>query len=223
MSTDRLPQLESLDCSWIPATAHDRDHARGEDVLVILHGRGDSADGFRWMPEAFELPTLNYLLVNAPDPYFTGYSWYDLPPHQAPGVARSRARLDALFEELGAHGLRPEQTVLFGFSQGCLMTLEWGARSPLPLAGYLGVSGYCLDPTALLAQRHADGRPERWLITHGRHDEVLPFETTRQQIRELQRGGFSLQFEAYDKGHTIDPHEELPRLRAFVARALGLS
>jgi predicted esterase len=46
-------------------------------LLIMLHGLGDSMEGYRWMPEALNLPWLNYLLVNAPDPYYGGYSWYD--------------------------------------------------------------------------------------------------------------------------------------------------
>jgi len=47
-------------------------------LLVALHGLGDSAAGMSWIPEALNLPWLNYLLVNAPDEYYSGFSWYDL-------------------------------------------------------------------------------------------------------------------------------------------------
>ena len=46
-------------------------------LLIMLHGLGDSMEGYRWVPEALDLPWLNYLLVNAPDSYYGGYSWYD--------------------------------------------------------------------------------------------------------------------------------------------------
>src|SRR5437867_3495952 len=59
-------------------------------LLIMLHGLGDSLAGYRWMPEALGLPWLNYLLVNAPDQYFGGYSWYDFIGDIAPGVERSR-------------------------------------------------------------------------------------------------------------------------------------
>ena len=36
--------------------------------MIVLHGLGDSMEGYRWLPEALQLPWLNYLLVNAPDP-----------------------------------------------------------------------------------------------------------------------------------------------------------
>ena len=48
-------------------------------LMVVLHGLGDSLDGYRWLPEALDLPAMNYLLVNAPDPYFSGLSWYAFP------------------------------------------------------------------------------------------------------------------------------------------------
>ncbi|MCB9665806.1 MAG: serine esterase [Alphaproteobacteria bacterium] len=192
-------------------------------LLVVLHGRGDHAGGFRWLPDALGLDDLGYLLVDAPDPWGPGLSWYDLPPHQAPGVLRSRGLLDALFASLVDQGQDPARTALLGFSQGCLMTLEWGARTALPLAAYVGVSGYVLDPEALLAERHAQADRPVWLVTHGLHDEVLPFEVTAAQVARLQQGGLPVRFEAWPKTHTIDPHEELPAIRAFLQERLGLA
>ncbi len=212
---------EPLDITTLPCDHFVADPP-AEKLLVVLHGRGDSSAGFHWMPEVLGLRGLDYLMVNAPDEWFGGRSWYDLPPDQEPGVLRSRGLLDALFDELLAQGRRPEDLGLFGFSQGCLMTLEWGLRSPLELAAYVGVSGYCLDPAALLAERHAGHVPERWLVTHGRQDEVCAHGTTAEQMDALRAGGFPLRFESFDKEHTIDPADELPLLRTFLAERMGV-
>lgn len=214
MRAEASPLITALPCDWVPATAP------SGKVLVVLHGRGDSSAGFHWMPQAFGFRDVNYLLVNAPDPYFGGRSWYDLPPDHAAGVLRSRGLLDRLFAELLEQGYEPAEIALLGFSQGCLMTLEWGARSALRLAAYVGISGYCVDAATLLAERNPSCTPDSWLITHGRHDEVLDYERTSQQVAELARGGFAVRFETYDKGHTIDPDHELPLLRSFIAERL---
>ncbi len=206
-----------LDCEFVPTS----DPGPGK-LLVVLHGRGDSSAGFRWMPDAMALPGLSYLLVNAPDAYFGGRSWYDLPPDQAPGVERSRQLLAQLFGEILAAGWNAQDVALLGFSQGCLMTLEFGARTPLELRCYVGVSGYCLDPDKLLAEMHPAAQRDAWLITHGRFDEALPFERTEQQAQQLRDGGLPVSFRAYDKGHTIDPTEELQDIRRFVANHLRL-
>src|SRR5262249_55855801 len=159
--------------------------------------------------ESLDLPQLNVLLFNAPDPYYFGYSWYDLPPNQGPGIQRSRALLEKAFAEIHRQGYPPEKCILMGFSQGCLMTLEFGARYPHRLAGYLGISGYCFDADKLLLEKHAAPSSGSWLITHGTRDEVLDVERTRQQMKTLREAGMPIDYREYDKEHTLDPVREL--------------
>ena len=42
-------------------------------------------------------------------------------------------------------------------------------------------------------------------------------------LEPVESGGFALRFETYDKGHTIDPRDELPVLRRFLAEQLGVT
>src|SRR4051812_9257431 len=92
-------------------------------LMLVLHGLGDSLEGYRWMQEAMQVPWLNYLLVNAPDPYSGGFSWYDIYGTPGIGIERSRKLMFALIEDLKAKGFQPRDMVVSGFSQGCLMSL----------------------------------------------------------------------------------------------------
>ena len=74
-----------LETEFIPAAQKD-----SRRLMVVLHGLGDSSAGFRWLPEALGLPWMNYLLVNAPTPYYGGYAWYDFFGDMAKGLGRSR-------------------------------------------------------------------------------------------------------------------------------------
>lgn len=186
-------------------------------LVVVLHGRGDSSAGFHWMPQAMALSGVSYLLVNAPDPWFGGRSWYGMPPDHLPGVRRSRDLLESLFEEIEAE-FAAQDTLLFGFSQGCLMTLEWGGRTERALAGCCGVSGYVADVDVLAGELSAAARIRPWLITHGRQDPVVPFGPTERQVEVLQHAGLPLRFEAYDKAHTIDA--DLRDIRSFFEACL---
>src|SRR5437879_10158905 len=85
-------------------------------LLIMLHGLGDSIEGYRWLPPALNLPWLNYLLVNAPDEYYGGYSWYDFIGDINPGVQRSRKLLFELLEAQREAGFPSEQIILGGFS-----------------------------------------------------------------------------------------------------------
>src|SRR5213080_116489 len=125
--------------------------AGSKRLMVVMHGLGDSIAGFRWLPSALNLPWLNYLLVNAPDSYYGGYSWYNFIGDIGPGVQRSRKLLFELLEAQPAAGFPADQITLGGFSQGCLMSLEVGLRYPDRLAGIIGISGYICNPEKLIA------------------------------------------------------------------------
>ncbi len=190
-------------------------------LVVVLHGRGDSSAGFHWMPGTVALPGVTWLLANAPDPWYGGYSWYGLPPEHGPGVARSRLLLDHLFDELAGQGFPPEQIVLFGFSQGCLLTLEWGGRTARTLAGCIGISGYCPDAATVAGELSDAAKARPWLVTHGRQDEVLPYADTVAQVQTLKAAGLPLDFRTYDKTHTIGP--DLADIRQAFVDMLGLA
>ena len=192
-------------------------------LVVVLHGRGDSPKGFTWFQSELNLPDVSVLLLPAPDPYYDGLSWYDLPPDQLPGIKRSRKILEDAFHKLLVLGFPPERCFLFGFSQGCLMTLEFGARFPLLLAGYIGVSGYCYDPFVLLKEASKNIITSgNWLITHGTLDSVLPVEKTRAQIKELIEGGFAIDYREFPKLHTIEPEHEMGAIREWIKKRLYL-
>lgn len=187
-----------------------------ERLMVVLHGLGDSMAGFYWMPQMLRLPWLNYLLVNAPHPYVIGYAWYDIEDPAA-GVLEGRERLRRLFAELAAQGWPARETVLFGFSQGCLMALDYGLRCPERLAGIVGVSGYAFGLERLPAELHPRAREQAWLMTHGSEDPLLPIAHTRAQVEQLQALGIPIEWHEFAKEHTIDPEAELPLLRRWIA------
>ncbi len=205
-----------LETEFIPA--NDPSSRR---LLIVLHGLGDSTAGYRWMPQGMRLPWLNYLLVNAPDDYYGGYSWYDFEGDQRKGILRSRAALFALLDAQRAKGFATEDTVLFGFSQGCLMTVDVGFRYPHRLAGLVGVSGYVHEPASLMKERSPVATEQRMLFTHGTQDPVIPCGEVRQQVDGLKAGGLNIEWREFAKAHTIAGEEELSVIRAFVAAGFG--
>jgi phospholipase/carboxylesterase len=196
---------------WQPA------RASSNQLLILLHGRGDSAEGLLWAQETLAIDWLNFLLLTAPNPYNDGFSWYGLPPNQLPGILESRKLLTQVCAETESNGYLPEKTFLMGFSQGCLMTLEFGARHSRRLAGYIGISGYCYDPEAILREMNPEVNHGNWLITHGTEDELLPVQTTRAQMKILNDGGFKIDYREYRKSHTIDLRRELPDIREWIS------
>ena len=186
-------------------------------LMVVLHGLGDSMEGYGWLPEAMDLPWLNYLLVNAPDEYHGGYSWYDFMEDPAPGVKRSR---EALFELLDAQreaGFLAGQIFQFGFSQGCLMTMEVAMRYPHKLAGCIGISGYVHEPEAALEEMSPAAKDQEILFTLGIFDPIIPPGKVRGQLNLLQAdGGLQIEAKEFAKDHTIAGEDELSLISDFI-------
>lgn len=186
-------------------------------TFVVLHGLGDSAAGWRWLPEALQLPWLNYLLVNAPDDYFGGFSWFNYPGGDiAPGVHRSRKLLFALLDQLRAKNIPADQITLGGFSQGCLMSLETGLHYPHRLAGVVGLSGWVFEIENLIRDLTPVAKSQRLLVTHGHFDPLLPFAQVRGQVQQLQAAGLNIIWRDYPKEHTIHGPEEIADIREFL-------
>ncbi len=190
-------------------------------MMVVLHGLGDSMEGYRWLPQAMGLPWMNYLLVNAPDDYHGGFSWYDFMEDPAPGVKRSREALFELLDAQCAAGFPAEQIFQFGFSQGCLMTMEVAMRYPHKLAGCIGISGYVHEPEAALEEFSPVAKEQEILFTYGTLDPIIPADKVTGQLNQLQGdGGLQIEAHAFAKEHTIAGVEELTLIRDFI-RARG--
>ena len=176
-------------------------------LTVVLHGLGDSLNGWSFLPDALRLQDMAYLFLNAPDPYYGGFSWYDFMGDMEPGVLRSRALLLELLAELKEQGVEPADTFLLGFSQGCLMCVDAALHAPEPLAGVVGISGYVGFPERYPEEFSPAARSQRLLVTHGEYDPVVPFAPAKAQFETLEAQGVPLEFRAYPKEHTVLPEE----------------
>ncbi len=172
------------------------------------------------MPDQMRLPWINYLLINAPDPYFTGYSWFDIEGDHDPGIRRNRELLFQTLDEFRTvESVDSQNLFVFGFSQGCVMTVETGFRYPHQLAGCLGVSGFIHQVESLVAEQTSFAKNQRFLLTHGTQDPLIPSAPVKSQVEFLQRQGFSFQWQDYPKEHTIYGEVELQCFREFLENA----
>jgi phospholipase/carboxylesterase len=190
-------------------------------ILIILHGRGDTLEGFHFFPSRLGIDSLNVLFLEAPDPYGTGFSWYELPPRQGPGILRSRRYLFEILDGLQKDfGLKASDIFLCGFSQGCLLTLDLALRYPKVLGGIVGMSGYLFFEEEYPAAFSPVAREQRLWVSHGFHDEILSFERTEASMKRLQELGISLCWNPLPKDHTVDEVEEIPLIRSFILTQL---
>lgn len=176
-------------------------------VMILLHGRGGKAEDFTWIADTFEFDDMHYLFLNAPNVYNEGYAWYGETPHHSEGISDASKLLTQTFNMLFEKDFDAKQSVLFGFSQGALLTFEFGARYEKKLAGYIAISGHLNNPELLLQEMNPALKNANWLCTHGTGDEALDFNTAKHQIETLKKDGFDIDFKSFNKTHIIDKEE----------------
>jgi len=115
--------------------------ARARAAMLLVHGRGATAEDILLFARELAQPGFAYLAPQAP-----GYTWYPfsfLEPAEAnePYLSRSLGVLDALLARITTAGIPFERTVLLGFSQGACLGLEYAARHARRYGAIIGWSG----------------------------------------------------------------------------------
>jgi phospholipase/carboxylesterase len=157
-----------------------------------------------------------------------GFQWFPIPwidgsseEEAERGMAAATEDFDAFLDALMVdEDVLPEQVVLFGFSQGTMMSLHVAPRREDPVAGIVGFSGRLLSPETLV-----DEVVSRMpiLLVHGDQDDVVPPQSLPEAAEALQQAGFQDVFAHIMKGtaHGIAP-DGLSVALAFMRDKLSL-
>ena len=202
-------------------------------AVVFIHGYGANGADLLSLadPLGEHLPDTLFVAPDAPESCEgipMGYQWFPIPWIDGSSLEASQRGMQAAFEDLNAfvdvlmvdHDLLPEQVVLFGFSQGTMMSLHIAPRREDSFAGVVGFSGRLVEPELLIDD--VLSRPPVLLI-HGDEDEVVPVQSMPEAADALQSAGFKDVFAHIQKGtgHGIAP-DGLSVALAFMRDKLGL-
>ena len=85
----------------------------------------------------------------------------------------------------------------------------------------IGVSGYVHRLELLLEELSPVAKEQKFLITHGTEDPLIPFLQVKAQFERLKRAGIQVEWHEFRKAHTIAGDEELNVIRHFVKSRFG--
>jgi predicted esterase len=177
-------------------------------AMILIHGRGASAEDILGLAGEFDRPDLAYLAPQA-----AGGTWYPqrfLAPLESnePWLTSALGRIQALLEHVQAAGIPSEKIFLLGFSQGACLSLEYAARNARRYGGVVGFSGGLIGPDG--TPRDYPGSLDGTPIFLGCSD--VDFHIPKQRVIEtsevLERLGGSVEMRLYaGMGHLVNQDE----------------
>jgi predicted esterase len=190
-------------------------------ALVLIHGRGASAESILPLGEEIGGPGVAYLAPQA-----AGSTWYPrrfLEPLAAnePWLSSALAAVGDVLAQVGEAGVPPERTLLLGFSQGACLATEWAARNARRYGGVVGLSGGLIGPdgTPRDYAGSLDGTPI--LLGCSDVDPHIPLARVHETAAVLRRLGGAVDARIYPGlGHTVN-RDELEAARAIVIGAMS--
>ena len=201
-------------------------------AVIFLHGYGANGADLLGLadPLSEHMPDTMFIAPDAPEacagaPF--GFQWFPIPWIDGSSEEESRQGLYRAAEDLNAfldavmvdEDLLPEQVMLFGFSQGTMMSLHVAPRREDPVAGICAFSGRLLEPELL--EDETECRPAV-LLVHGDQDDVVPVQSLPQAAEALQEAGWKEVYAHIMEGtaHGIAP-DGLSVALAFMRERLG--
>ncbi len=195
-------------------------------VVLLMHGYG--ADGHDLIdlaePLSTALPHAVFYSPHAPDEgMFGGRQWFPLSRMNMDevndGADAALPFVNTLADTLLAHNnVPPQNLIIGGFSQGCMMALHAGLRRAVPPAAIVGFGGLLPAPEALPQQM--TGKPPVFLA-HGSDDQVVSAAFARQARTTLQALDVFVQLDIVQGlGHGIAP-SSLRKATEFLTRQVG--
>ena len=120
--------------------------ASARAALLMLHGRGASAEDILSLADELHQPGFAYLAPQAAE-----NAWYPnrfLVPlaHNEPWLSSALSFVDDVFSQIVSVGIPPERVILLGFSQGACLALEFAARNARRYGGVVALSGGLIGP-----------------------------------------------------------------------------
>lgn len=124
-----------------PAKTGGTDKKNAKGAMILIHGRGASAESILMLADEFKEPGLHYIAPQA-----NGHQWYPhsfLAPTERnePGLSSGLQAIHDIITDLESSGIPREKVILLGFSQGACLASEFIARHPAKFGGLAALSG----------------------------------------------------------------------------------
>lgn len=189
---------------------YDRDPA-----IILLHGYGSNEEDLFSLAD--HLPS-EYFVISLQAPIALGgggFCWFDIRWGSV-GFSTDHKEVQAAIDYVNVLlnseekklNIDLKRSILFGFSQGAILSYALSVQKPELFKTIIGCSGAWL-PSCESVQKTTSKTyaQHNILICHGTEDPVLPHSESTKVAAYFKELNISHQFNSYPIGHAISPQE----------------
>jgi predicted esterase len=189
-------------------------HRFGEPVenaagaVVLLHGRGGSAEDILLLGREMYLPGLAYLAPQAANNTWYPYSFLAPTEQNEPWLTSALAKVKETVQLANDAGIPADRIVVCGFSQGACLATEFVARNPERYGGLIAFTGGLIGPEDADLTHTGDLADTPVFFGSGDPDPHVPWSRVQQSAKILGAMGASVTTRRYEgRPHTITREE----------------
>jgi len=192
-------------------------------AMLMLHGRGATAEDILSLAGEFDQPGFTYLAPQAAD-----NTWYPnrfTAPIEAnePWLSSALETVEYVFSQIVAAGIPPEGILLLGFSQGACLSLEYAARNARRYGGIAGLSGGLIGPEDMQREHSGSLAGTPVFLGCSAADFHIPRQRVDQAAEVLRALGGEVTKRLYPNlDHTIN-QDEIDFVRGMMQSLLARS
>lgn len=190
-------------------------------ALILVHGRGASAEDILGLAREFKQADVAYLAPQAADHTWYPHSFLSPIARNEPHLSSALGILGGLVASITAQGLPQERIGFLGFSQGACLSLEFAARHPGRYAAVIGLSGGLIGAPGTPRTYSGSAAGTYVFLGCSDVDPHIPLERVQETTGVFRRLGAVVDERIYrGMGHTVN-HDEIDAVRLILREAGG--
>lgn len=191
-----------------PVRAAGRPLPEAGGALILLHGRGATAESILELAGLLPQPTFAYLAPQAANYTWYPYSFLMPMERNEPWLSSALRRVGEVVADVEAAGVPAARIVLGGFSQGACLAAEYVARHARRYAGLLAFSGGLIGPPGTPRDYAGSLNGTPVFLGCSDVDPHIPLARVEETAGVLARLGAVVDKRIYPRlGHTINADE----------------
>jgi predicted esterase len=187
-------------------------------VMILIHGRGDSAQGIMGLSSEFEQADFAFIAPQAANNTWYPFRFIEPTNRNEPYLSSAIQTINNLLELTQKH-VPLSRTFLVGFSQGACLALEVAARHGAKFGGVLAFSGGLIGDTLEL-EKYKNLEQTPIFLGCSDVDAHIPKARVEESAALLERLNANVIMRIYPNfGHSINA-DELELARALIKDSL---